>query len=421
MAVQERLPEHPPVTIGLTGSFGSGCTTVAEILEKGGGFVRETLSDFLVEEAERQGIDLPKERGKRRRLLQQVGNDLRHQRRHNILIRRAKERAGNTARERSLVIDGIKNPGEIEELKKDPNAYVVAVDSSRDMRWNRVGERDYENDYKQFLIDDDIEKDEGIPHGQRVQACVDLADIILLNDVDWGDSIADKEEFEGKVLDYATLLDQPGFRPPTPWELLMSTAYLTSLQSRCLSRRVGAVMVLLDETFSPVYHVLATGYNHVPFGLRECEEEYKECYREKKRKTYRAHIKYCPSCGAKIAGGKCSKPRCEYSSEDRDLLDPFSYSRGLDVCRAVHAEESAILQTGFLGGTSLDGATLFSTTFPCPPCAKMIVESGILEVVYVEAYPMKEAVEILEGGEVQAIRFEGVKAQAFLKLFGPRG
>ena len=65
----------------------------------------------------------------------------------------------------------------------------------------------------------------------------------------------------------------------------------------------------------------------------------------------------------------------------------------------------------------LDGTTLYTTTFPCLPCANKIVSAKIKEVVYVEPYPIKEAAEVLESAGVRTRRFEGVKAQAFFKLF----
>lgn len=46
----------------------------------------------------------------------------------------------------------------------------------------------------------------------------------------------------------------------------------------------------------------------------------------------------------------------------------------------VHAEQNAILNAT----EPLDGATLYVTLFPCNECAKVILQSGITEVVYLE-------------------------------------
>jgi dCMP deaminase len=46
----------------------------------------------------------------------------------------------------------------------------------------------------------------------------------------------------------------------------------------------------------------------------------------------------------------------------------------------VHAEQNAILNAT----EPLDNATLYVTLFPCNECAKVILQSGIKEVVYLE-------------------------------------
>jgi dCMP deaminase len=46
----------------------------------------------------------------------------------------------------------------------------------------------------------------------------------------------------------------------------------------------------------------------------------------------------------------------------------------------VHAEPNAILNAT----VSLEGATLFVTLFPCNECAKLIIQSGIREVVFLK-------------------------------------
>ena len=56
----------------------------------------------------------------------------------------------------------------------------------------------------------------------------------------------------------------------------------------------------------------------------------------------------------------------------------------------VHAEPNAILNST----VTLDGATLYVTLFPCHECAKLIIQSGIKEIVYNEnKYQEKESVQ----------------------------
>ena len=46
-------------------------------------------------------------------------------------------------------------------------------------------------------------------------------------------------------------------------------------------------------------------------------------------------------------------------------------------------------------GVSLEGSTIYVTTFPCPVCAKLIVYSGIERVVFSEGYAILDAQDIL--------------------------
>ena len=65
--------------------------------------------------------------------------------------------------------------------------------------------------------------------------------------------------------------------------------------------------------------------------------------------------------------------------------DEFPWERNGDYldCKypyVVHAEPNAILNST----TSLENAILYVTLFPCNECAKLIIQSGIKEIVYME-------------------------------------
>jgi dCMP deaminase len=100
--------------------------------------------------------------------------------------------------------------------------------------------------------------------------------------------------------------------------------------------------------------ILATGYNGAPSGLAHCEDV--GCIREAK--------------------GVPSGQRHE-------------------LCRALHAEQNAILQAA-LYGVSIQGATVYCTTSPCVLCAKMLINVGIREVVVSGPYPDELASSLLE-------------------------
>jgi dCMP deaminase len=51
----------------------------------------------------------------------------------------------------------------------------------------------------------------------------------------------------------------------------------------------------------------------------------------------------------------------------------------------LHAESNAILKAAKMG-FSTDGATMYLTLSPCKDCAKLILQSGIKKVVYLELF-----------------------------------
>ena len=56
-----------------------------------------------------------------------------------------------------------------------------------------------------------------------------------------------------------------------------------------------------------------------------------------------------------------------------------------EVCRAICAEQLAVSEAA-RNGISLDGAIAYITTFPCHICSKLLVSSGINEIVYDKDY-----------------------------------
>ncbi len=123
----------------------------------------------------------------------------------------------------------------------------------------------------------------------------------------------------------------------------MKIAEVVSLRSTCMKRKVGAVLVK-DS------HIVSTGYNGVPSGFKHCTPE--TCVRKN------------------LQSGE--KP---------------------ELCRGVHAEINCIIQAA-IHGTSIKGNTiLYSTTFPCMNCLKLIINAGIKKLFYKEGYNMENKVK----------------------------
>jgi len=131
------------------------------------------------------------------------------------------------------------------------------------------------------------------------------------------------------------------------WDIhFMKEAKLWMTRSKCLSRKIGAVLVREN-------YVISTGYNGPPSGI--------------------------PHCEVRTDSG-------EYASSTIDKTCPrrrmgFPSGEGMEHCVAVHAEINPIMQAAKMG-ISTKGATLYCFCgTPCKDCAKEIIQAGITRVV----------------------------------------
>lgn len=253
--------------------------------------------------------------------------------------------------------------------------------------------------------------------GQQVSDCVEVADYVLVNDKP--DTLLPEAEGQLKeslvpdlalmrAADIGPVTSELG-RPPMLEEVHMATAYTQANQSQCLKRHVGAVIVDQDG------FAISTGFNENPRPMTPCKIAYRgNCFKDMdmEEKLRQKGKVYCPSCGNFVESleqpWKC--PRC--GANIKLLLFP---DRNMQVCTAIHAEERAILS---LGGRRLEKeSTLYTTTFPCFQCSRKVVDAGIGKVVYVEAYPVVEAIKFLKKNEVTLTPFRGFTARAFHRVF----
>lgn len=143
---------------------------------------------------------------------------------------------------------------------------------------------------------------------------------------------------------------------PTRDQQFMELAILASKRSTCTRRSVGAIIV--RDT-----RVISTGYNGPPRGSEHCD----------------------------VSG--CIREELNVPSGQR-----------AELCRGIHAEQNAIIQAAVFG-VSVVGGTLYCTNHPCSICAKMIINSGISEVVYMDDYVDKVARELFKESGVRVRRF----------------
>jgi len=141
-------------------------------------------------------------------------------------------------------------------------------------------------------------------------------------------------------------------------EYFMDITCLVAKRATCLRRAVGAV-VIKDR------RLLSTGYNGAPSNVRHCAET------------------------------GCLRQQLNVPSGERH-----------ELCRGIHAEQNAIIQAAY-HGVSIKGATLYCTNQPCSICAKMIINAGIVRIVYQDGYADPLSTEMLAEAGIELVKLAG--------------
>jgi len=141
-------------------------------------------------------------------------------------------------------------------------------------------------------------------------------------------------------------------RRPSLDEYFLKVASVVAERSTCLRHHVGAVAVK-DK------HILATGYNGAPAGLKDCLEL--GCLRN-------------------------------------ELGIPSGTKH--EICRAIHAEQNVVIQAS-LHGVSLEGATIYATHTPCVLCAKILLNARIKRYVSFARYSDDSFVDLFKEAGVK--------------------
>lgn len=91
--------------------------------------------------------------------------------------------------------------------------------------------------------------------------------------------------------------------------------------------------------------------------------------------------------------------------QNGDPRNNFHKGVHLELSTSLHAEAGAIAEAA-RQGVSLEGASLYTGTFPCPPCAKLIAYSGIKKLYYHTGYGVLDGESILKSQGVEIIFVE---------------
>lgn len=129
-------------------------------------------------------------------------------------------------------------------------------------------------------------------------------------------------------------------------EMFMNYAINLSYDANCIKGKVGAIIVKDGN-------IISKGVNSVPKGIKPCDES--TCLRKK------LNLK---------------------SGENQEL------------CFVVHAEQNALLDA-LEKQVNIKDSTIYVTKQPCIICAKMLINAGIKEVIYLKPYPDKYSEQML--------------------------
>ena len=312
--------------IGLTGKNGSGKGEVARFLKERG-FEYFSLSDVIREELRKRRKAVTREN------LIREGNELRKKFGAGVLAKRIIERI---EMDRNYVIDSIRHPAEAKALKAQNGFVLLNITASPKVRFGRLKKRSRENDPKTFEEFKKLERVEGksaVGSDQQLNETIELADRAVQNP-------GTLKQLEAEVTRIVMEIAQKKKRPN--WdEYFLGIARVVALRSNCVKRKVAAVIVK-DK------RIISTGYNGTPRGVKNCNE------------------------------GGC--PRCNQLA---------SSGTKLEDCLCSHGEENAITQAAY-HGVNIKDSMLYTTYSPCLLCTKMIINSGIREVVFNVDYPLAE-------------------------------
>ncbi|MBD3292853.1 MAG: cytidine deaminase [Armatimonadia bacterium] len=143
-------------------------------------------------------------------------------------------------------------------------------------------------------------------------------------------------------------------------EYFMQVCRVVATRSTCLRRQVGAILVS-DR------RILSTGYNGAPKGMEHCAEL-----------------------------GGCYREQMNVPSGERQ-----------ELCRALHAEQNAIIQAA-VHGVKLENVTAYCTTMPCVTCAKMLINADVRRIVYEADYPDELSRQMLSEAGVELVHWSDV-------------
>ncbi len=161
--------------LGFVGKNAAGKTVACKHLEAQR-FTYFSLSDVLREEATKQG------KGHDRENLIAFGTQMREEQGVGFLASCINDKI-NLLDERKAVVDSIRSPGEIEELKKNDDFHLIGIEADSKTRFERMQKRGRAGDATTFKQFQELEAKENTTNknAQQLDSCMGMVDIAVEN------------------------------------------------------------------------------------------------------------------------------------------------------------------------------------------------------------------------------------------------
>lgn len=345
--------------------------------------------------------------------------------------RTAEEGSSTKHRARHVnIIRSLKTPQEVQALRAiyGQRLVVLGVSASIEERRRELA-RLLAKELPKDEIDEEVAallardaKDEREKHGQRSSEAYALADAFV--------AATTKSETAAVRRLVELLLGEP-FHTPTPDEQGMFHAWAAKYRSSAAGRQVGAAITNSEG------ELVVVGCNDVPKpgGGQYWPSDTTD--RRDFQLGFDANDRHKFTMAANILRELAEKgwlvdafkklpydQRAERALEADGPLKRSELSDLVEYGRIVHAEMAALM-TAAREGRSVRGCTLYTTTYPCHECARLIIAAGITRVVYIDPYAKSRTPVLFEemidssglDGRVKIEPFVGVSPRLFRRVF----
>lgn len=311
-----------------------------------------------------------------------------------------------TAR-RAYILRSVKHPDEVYTLRRvyQSGFYLIGVHSDPAARQNQLaldiakdyGRNENSREFAEHAAAAErlIRKDERQPekHGQRLQDTFHLADFFVsrVDDEVLDDGEERRPTPHDQIQRIMRLVMGSVHETPSREEYLMFLAHAAATRSGSLARQVGAVLATRRG------EVLACGSNEVPrsgggqywpghYDHRDINKP-RDFSNEQEERIVKGVLD-------EMKDRKWLATNVDLN-EAIELFKSTEFGSIVEFSRSTHAEMEALQSAGRVG-ISTSGQDLYTTTFPCHECAKLIIGAGLSRVIYIEPYPKSLAIRLHE-------------------------